>query len=107
MKSDDLSATPKKQTILNLTIDRQVEIDGVQMGVMSDGTAYLTGRGLSLMCGVVHSVRRMFIFYGGGHIKFFGQSPRQDRAARCGGIVNCGPTPGPRAQVSGNLVQRH
>lgn len=42
--------------MLNLTIARQVEIDGVQMGVMSDGTAYLTGRGLAAMCGVVHSV---------------------------------------------------
>ena len=32
------------------------EIDGVQMGVLSDGTAYLTARGLARMCGTPHSV---------------------------------------------------
>lgn len=56
MKQEGLPAAPKAQKILNLTVAREVEIDGVQMGVMSDGTAYLTGRGLSAMCGVVHSV---------------------------------------------------
>jgi hypothetical protein len=56
MKSDNLPAAPKSQKMLKLTIAREVEIDGVQMGVMSDGTAYLTGRGLAAMCGVVHSV---------------------------------------------------
>jgi hypothetical protein len=56
MKYPSLPASPKPQKILNLTIAREVEIDGIQMGVMSDGTAYLTGRGLAAMCGVVHSV---------------------------------------------------
>ena len=34
----------------------QRDIDGVQMGVLSDGTAYLTARGLARMCGTPHSV---------------------------------------------------
>lgn len=44
------------QGILDLGIQKQVEIDGVGMGVLSDGTAFLTGRGLARLCGVVHSV---------------------------------------------------
>lgn len=31
------------------------EIDGVQMGVLNDGTPYLTTRGLARMCGVEHT----------------------------------------------------
>lgn len=34
----------------------QRDIDGVQMGVLQDGTAYLTARGLARMCGTPHSV---------------------------------------------------
>lgn len=34
----------------------EVEVDGIQMGVLSDGTPYLTARGLAKMCGVDHSV---------------------------------------------------
>lgn len=34
----------------------QRDIDGVQMGVLPDGTAYLTARGLARMCGTPHSV---------------------------------------------------
>lgn len=34
----------------------EVEIDGIQMGVLSDGTPYLSLRGLARMCGVSHSV---------------------------------------------------
>lgn len=34
----------------------QRDIDGVQMGVLNDGTAYLTARGLARMCGTPHSV---------------------------------------------------
>lgn len=34
----------------------EVEVDGVQMGVLSDGTPYLTLRGLARMCGVDHTV---------------------------------------------------
>lgn len=35
-----------------LFVTRELEIDGVGMGVLSDGTAYLTGRGLARLCGV-------------------------------------------------------
>lgn len=35
-----------------LFVTREREIDGVGMGVLSDGTAYLTGRGLSRLCGI-------------------------------------------------------
>lgn len=42
--------TPKSQ--LDLFIDKQKEIDGVGMGVLSDGTAFLTGRGLARLCGI-------------------------------------------------------
>lgn len=34
----------------------ETEVDGIQMGVLSDGTAYLTARGLARMCGTPHSV---------------------------------------------------
>lgn len=37
---------------LDLQIEKQIEIDGVGMGVLSDGTAFLTGRGLARLCGV-------------------------------------------------------
>jgi hypothetical protein len=37
------------QAILDLRIDRQAEIQGVGMGVLSDGTPFLTQRGL-LVC---------------------------------------------------------
>lgn len=35
---------------------REIEVDGIQMGVLSDGTPYLTLRGLARMCGIDHSV---------------------------------------------------
>ncbi len=41
-----------KQGILELGIQNQIEIDGIGMGVLSDGTAFLTGRGLARLCGV-------------------------------------------------------
>jgi hypothetical protein len=37
---------------LELFIDKEKEIDGVGMGVLSDGTAFLTGRGLARLCGI-------------------------------------------------------
>ena len=40
------------QGLLDLQIQKQIEIDGVGMGVLSDGTAFLTGRGLARLCGV-------------------------------------------------------
>lgn len=45
-----------KQASLDLGIQKQIEIDGVGMGVLSDGTPFLTLRGLSRLCGVNHSV---------------------------------------------------
>ena len=44
------------QQSLDLGISKQIEIDGIGMGVLSDGTPFLTGRGLARLCGVVHSV---------------------------------------------------
>lgn len=35
---------------------KELEVDGVQMGVRSDGTPYLTMRGLARMCDIDHSV---------------------------------------------------
>lgn len=45
------SRTPL-QRVLNLQIQKQIEIDGVGMGVLTDGTPFLTGRGLARLCGV-------------------------------------------------------
>jgi len=42
------------QGVLNLQIERQVEIDGIGMGVLSDGTSFLSGRGLARLCGVAN-----------------------------------------------------
>jgi hypothetical protein len=46
--------TPSTQG--DLFIDAQLEVDGIGMGVLSDGTAFLTGRGLAKLCGI-HSSR--------------------------------------------------
>ncbi|WP_145586587.1 hypothetical protein [Yersinia kristensenii] len=35
-------------------VERQIEIDGVEMGVLENGVPYLTGRGLERMCGLGH-----------------------------------------------------
>jgi len=45
-----------RQQDLELFPVKEVEVDGVQMGVMNDGTPFLTGRSLAVMCGVHHSV---------------------------------------------------
>lgn len=37
---------------LDLKIQKQIEKDGIGMGVLSDGTAFLNGRGLARLCGV-------------------------------------------------------
>ena len=37
---------------LDLFIEKQKEIDGIGMGVLSDGTAFLNGRGLARLCGI-------------------------------------------------------
>ncbi len=43
--------TPVQQ-LLDLQIQKQIEIDGIGMGVLTDGTSFLTGRGLARLCGV-------------------------------------------------------
>lgn len=45
----------RRQGSLDLGIAKQIEIDGVGMGVLSDGTPFLTGRGLARLCGVTHA----------------------------------------------------
>lgn len=45
-----------EQLNLDLIPVREVEVDGVQMGVLANGTPYLTMRGLAIMCGVRPSV---------------------------------------------------
>jgi hypothetical protein len=51
-----IEITAHKQFSLDLGIAREVEIDGIGMGVLSDGTAYLTARGLARLCGVDHTL---------------------------------------------------
>jgi hypothetical protein len=41
---------------MTLWVEKLVERDGVDMGVLSDGTAFLSGRGLARLCGVSVSV---------------------------------------------------
>ena len=40
------------QGVLDLRVDRETEIQGIGMGVLSDGTPFLTQRGLAHLCGV-------------------------------------------------------
>lgn len=40
------------QGILDLRVDRQGELDGIGMGVLNDGTPFLSQRGLARLCGV-------------------------------------------------------
>jgi hypothetical protein len=50
---DSMTQNPRAQFLQGeLFIDKQLEIDGVGMGVLSDGTAFLTGRGLARLCGI-------------------------------------------------------
>jgi hypothetical protein len=51
---DDLITAPK-QLRLDLQVATEKEIDGVGMGVLTDGTPFLTIRGLARMCGVDHT----------------------------------------------------
>lgn len=50
------SPTTPPQRALNLNIEKEAEIAGVGMGVLTDGTPYLTQRGLARLCGLTHSV---------------------------------------------------
>jgi hypothetical protein len=49
-------AASPSQPSLALTIAKEMEVDGVGMGVLSDGTAYLTETGLARLCGIRRSV---------------------------------------------------
>ena len=53
-QSTSIVTTPQ-QLRLDLQIAVEREIDGVGMGVLSDGTPFLAIRGLARMCGVAHS----------------------------------------------------
>jgi hypothetical protein len=56
--ANQVSTFPESPVVLR--VEREVEIDGVGMGVLSDGTPYLTQRGLARMCSVDPMViRRM------------------------------------------------
>lgn len=48
------AAVPPAQGRLDLGIEKVQEVDGVGMGVLTDGTAFLTGRGLARLAGVHH-----------------------------------------------------
>lgn len=41
-----------KQLSLDLKVDKEAEVDGIGMGVLSDGTPFLNQRGLARLCGV-------------------------------------------------------
>lgn len=53
-KSSDLITTPV-QLRMDLEIAVEKEVDGIGMGVLSDGTPFLNIRGLARMCGVDHA----------------------------------------------------
>lgn len=36
-------------------VDRQAELNGIEMGVLESGVPYLSGRGLASMCGLDHT----------------------------------------------------
>jgi hypothetical protein len=55
MANDIDLSTGTNQLRFDLHIEVEREVDGIQMGVLSDGTTYLTLRGLARMCGVEHS----------------------------------------------------
>lgn len=56
MNSTSLTTAPPQQLDLDLQVIIEREIDGVGMGVLSNGTPYLNIRGLARMCGVDHSL---------------------------------------------------
>ena len=59
MKKPALPRTAiESQTVLDFTSLKQIEVGGVGMGVMKNGTPYLTGRGLAAMCGIAESSLR-------------------------------------------------
>ena len=50
------SPTAPKQRTLPFEIAKRIEIDGIGMGVLADGTPFLSGRGLARLCGISNSV---------------------------------------------------
>jgi hypothetical protein len=44
-----------QQLEFDLQIEKEIEVNGIGMGVLNDGTPYLTGRGLARMCGIVQN----------------------------------------------------
>lgn len=53
--SANLITTPPEQLRLDLQVAAETEIDGVGMGVLTDGTPFLNIRGLARMAGVDHT----------------------------------------------------
>lgn len=51
-KSSSSKEISKDQGTLDLFIEKDAEIGGIGMGVLSDGTPYLNQRGLAALCGV-------------------------------------------------------
>lgn len=48
--------TTAGQYFFDLHVEKEVEVDGIGMGVLNDGTAYLNARGLARMCGIDHTL---------------------------------------------------
>ena len=51
-----------KQQVLDLRIERQAEVDGLEMGILSDGTPFLAGCGLASRRGPVFLRPEGFVF---------------------------------------------
>lgn len=56
---DDLGTTPFQYQMFK--VEKQIEFEDMEMGVLNDGTPYLTGRGLEKICGVGHGQFYRFI----------------------------------------------
>ncbi len=53
---DEIKGLVSAPTLNLFHVEKQVEIDGVEMGVLSNGIPYLSERGLARMCGVNSSI---------------------------------------------------
>ena len=53
---DEINGLVSPPTLNLFHVEKQVEIDGVEMGVLSNGIPYLSERGLARMCGVNSSI---------------------------------------------------
>lgn len=53
-KNTDLVYTPEQYSLFH--VEKQAEIDGIEMGVLENGLPYLTQRGLARMCGIDNMV---------------------------------------------------